>query len=107
MSNMMKMMGQVKEIQEKMGKMQDVIANLEAEGVSGGGLVRVRLNGKNTLIGLKIDDSLLCKEDSEILEDLVVAAHRDARQNLEEMIEAKTREITSGLSLPPGFKFPI
>ncbi|MBY7649115.1 MAG: YbaB/EbfC family nucleoid-associated protein [Candidatus Liberibacter europaeus] len=107
MSSMIKMMGQIKEIQGKMEKIQESITAIEVDGVAGGGMVNVRLNGKNALIKLKIDDSLLCKDNSEILEDLIIAAHSDARKKIEGLVEEKTLEATAGLPIPSGFKFPF
>lgn len=103
----MNMMGKVKELQEKMEKIQEDIVKIEEEGVSGGGLVHVRLNGKNELLGLKIDSSLCKKEEIEILEDLIIAAHKDAKKKIEARMLEKTRGVTDGLSLPPGFKLPL
>ncbi|WP_407810549.1 YbaB/EbfC family nucleoid-associated protein, partial [Staphylococcus aureus] len=74
------MMGKVKEMQAKMEKVQEEIAALEIEGRAGGGLVTVILNGKGEMRGLKIDPSLLKEDEVEILEDLIVAAHKDAKQ---------------------------
>ncbi|ADR51979.1 nucleoid-associated protein [Candidatus Liberibacter solanacearum] len=105
--NIMKMMGQFKEIQGKMEKMKSSIMALEVEGNAGGGMVRVRLNGKHMLLEVKIEDSLLCKENSEILEDLIVAAHNDAHKKIEDLVAEKTQEATAGLSLPPGLNLPL
>ncbi|AHA27568.1 YbaB/EbfC family nucleoid-associated protein [Candidatus Liberibacter americanus] len=109
MNNIMKMMGQVKKIQGKMEEIQESIKEIEVEGISGGGLVTVRLNGNNALIGLKIDDSLLCKDNAEILEDLIIAAHSEARSKLESIVENKKMEAAAaaGLQLPSGFKLPF
>src|SRR5690606_11938622 len=80
MRDIMGMMGKVKEMQAKMEKMQEEIAALEVSGSSGGGLVSVTLDGKGNLKGLKIDPSLFKEDDVEILEDLIVAAHKDAKE---------------------------
>ncbi|QTP63913.1 YbaB/EbfC family nucleoid-associated protein [Candidatus Liberibacter africanus] len=101
------MMGQFKDIQGKIEEMKESIVLLEAEGNSGGGLISVRLNGKHMLTGVKIDSSLLCQENAEMLEDLIIAAHSDAHQKIEDLVAAKTQEITSGLPIPPGMKFPF
>jgi DNA-binding protein, YbaB/EbfC family len=107
MKDIMGMMGKLKDMQAKMERMQTEIAELEAEGVSGGGMVKVRLAGKGEMLGLSIDPSLFKEDDVEILEDLIVAAHNDAKSKLETVIAAKTREMTAGLPIPPGMKLPF
>ena len=107
MRDIMGMMGKVKEMQAKMEQMQADIATLEVEGKSGGGLVTVKLNGKGDMLGLKIDPSLFKEDDVEILEDLIVAAHKDAKDKAESITAEKTKELTAGLPLPPGMKFPF
>ena len=104
MRDIMGMMGKVKEMQAKMEKMQAEIAAIEVDGTSGGGLVTVRLDGKGTLKSLKIDPSLFKEDDVEILEDLIVAAHGDARRKAEALLQDKMKELTGGLPLPPGLK---
>jgi nucleoid-associated protein EbfC len=99
-----KMMKQAQELQGRMQKMQEDLASLEVEGQSGGGLVRVKLNGKLEALGLKIDPSLMKPEEAEILEDLIVAAFQDAKRKAEAAAQAKMQEITGGLALPPGLK---
>ncbi|CUX37528.1 YbaB/EbfC family nucleoid-associated protein [Rhizobium oryzihabitans] len=107
MRDIMGMMGKVKEMQAKMEKLQADIAALEVEGKSGGGLVTVKLNGKGSMLGLKIDPSLFKEDDVEILEDLIVAAHNDAKERAEAITAEKTKEITAGLPIPPGMKLPF
>ncbi len=107
MKDIMGMMGKVKEMQAKMEKMQAEVAALEIEGRSGGGLVSLRMNGKSELVGLKIDPSLFKEDEVEILEDLIIAAHKDARDKLEAATAEKTKAVTAGLPLPPGFKLPF
>ncbi|TCL71909.1 YbaB/EbfC family nucleoid-associated protein [Rhizobium sp. BK251] len=107
MRDIMGMMGKVKEMQAKMEKMQAEIAELHAEGKAGGGLVTVRISGKGELLGLKIDPSLFKEDDVEILEDLIVAAHKDAKDKAEALAAEKTKELTAGLPIPPGFKLPF
>jgi nucleoid-associated protein EbfC len=99
-----KMMKQAQEIQGRMQQMQEDLAGLEVEGQSGGGLVKVTLNGKLEARGLKIDPSLIKPEEAEILEDLIVAAFQDAKRKAEAAAQAKMQEITGGLALPPGLK---
>ncbi len=102
--DLMKMMKQAQEIQGRMQKMQEELADLEVEGQSGGGLVRVRLNGKLEVRSLKIDPSLIKAEEAEMLEDLVIAAFQDAKTKAEAAVQAKMQQVTGGLALPPGLK---
>ena len=107
MRDLMGMMGKVKEMQEKMASMQEEVERLEMEGTSGGGLVTVRLNGKGIMLGLTVDPSLLKADEAEILEDLIVAAHNDAKSKVEAAVQQKTQELTAGLPIPPGMKLPF
>ena len=107
MRDIMGMMGKVKEVQAKMEKMQEEIAALEVSGTSGGGLVSVTLDGKGNLKGVKVDPSLFKEDDVEILEDLIVAAHKDAKDKAEAVTAEKTKALTAGLPIPPGFKLPF
>ena len=99
-----KMMKQAQEMQGRLQQMQEDLAGLEVEGQSGGGLVKVTLNGKLDTRGVKIDPSLIKPEEAEILEDLIVAAFQDAKRKAEAAAQAKMQEITGGLALPPGLK---
>ena len=100
------MMKQAQQMQEKMQKAQEEVANLEVEGHSGGGLVKVLMTGRHELRKVSIDDTLM-GEDKDMLEDLVAAAVNDATQR----VESKTRELmagaTDGLQLPAGMKLPF
>ena len=107
MRDIMGMMGKVKEMQAKMEEVQAEIQAMDITGTSGGGLVTVHLNGKGELISLKIDPSLFKEDDVEILEDLIVAAHREAKEKGEAKAQAKMAELTAGLPLPPGMKLPF
>lgn len=107
MRDIMGMMKQAKEMQGKMAAMQEEIAALEAEGYSGGGLVTVKLSGKGALTSLKIDPSLFKEDDVEILEDLIIAAHNEAKAKVEAIMAEKTQALTAGLPIPPGFKLPF
>lgn len=107
MRDIMGMMGKVKEMQEKMGALQEEIAALEVEGTAGGGLVTIRLNGKGHMLGMKVDPSLFREEEIEVLEDLIVAAHNDAKGKAEAETQKKTEALTAGLPLPPGMKLPF
>ncbi len=107
MRDLLGMMGKVKEMQAKMEKMQAEIAAIEIDGAAGGGLVTMRIDGKGNLKSLKIDPSLFKEDEVEILEDLIVAAHKDAKDKAEAVTAEKTRELTAGLPIPPGMKFPF
>ncbi len=89
--DLMKMMKQAQEIQGRMQKLQEELAGLEVEGQSGGGLVKVKLNGKLEARGVKIDPSLIKPEEAEILEDLIVAAFQDAKGKAEAAVQAGCR----------------
>ena len=103
----MKMMKQAKELQGKMGELQSEIAELEAEGNAGAGLVTVRINGQMNVTSVKIDPSLMKPEEVEIVEDLVMAAITDAKTKVEQLVAEKTQEMMGGLGLPPGMKLPF
>lgn len=100
-------MSKAKEMQEKMQAMQEELANLEVEGTSGGGMVTVTLNGKGMMVSLSIDPSLIKEDEGDIVEDLVMAAHNDAKVKVEEETARKTQELTAGLPIPPGMKLPF
>ena len=104
MKNLMDMMKQAKQLQEKMGEMQSAVEAVSQSGSAGGGLVSVTLNGKGVLDGIKIDPSLLKEGEIEILEDLIVAAHADAKAKIEQVLQSKMQELAGGLQLPPGLK---
>ncbi|MEP3275502.1 MAG: YbaB/EbfC family nucleoid-associated protein [Stappiaceae bacterium] len=103
----MKMMKQAKQLQEKMGSLQEEISEIEVEGTAGGGLVTVKLSGKGTMSGLSIDPSLFKEDDAEILEDLIMAAHNDAKVKSEAALQEKTQEMMGGMGLPAGMKLPF
>jgi DNA-binding YbaB/EbfC family protein len=104
MKDLMKMMKQAQEIQGRMQQVQEELASLQVEGQSGGGLVKVTLNGKMEARAVKIDPSLLKPEDAEVLEDLILAAFQDAKGKAEVALQQKMQEVTGGLPLPPGLK---
>lgn len=103
----MKMMSKAKEMQTRMASLQDELATIEAVGVAGAGLVSVTISGKGELKAVKIDPSLFKPEEAEIVEDLIVAAHRDAHVKAEAAIAEKMAEVTGGLGLPGGMKLPF
>jgi len=107
MTDLSKIMQQAQEMQAKMLEAQDKIEMTEAEGIAGAGLVAVTLKGKGDMVSVKIDPSLL-QDDVEIIEDLVKAAHREARKNLDQAMQDAMKDATSGLGgMMPGFKMPF
>jgi DNA-binding YbaB/EbfC family protein len=104
MKNFTNMMKQAQELQSRMAELQAEIEQARIEGRSGGGLVSVTLSGKGDMISVKIDPSLLKPGEGEILEDLIVAAHSDAKGKVEGVIQEKMQRLTGGLPLPPGLK---
>jgi DNA-binding YbaB/EbfC family protein len=104
MADFLGMMKQAAQLQSKMKELQDELDRTEVEGVAGGGLVSVTLSAKGDLKGVKLDDSLMKPGETEILEDLLVAAHADARRKAEEVMQDKMKNLTGGLPLPPGMK---
>ncbi|MEJ2379401.1 MAG: YbaB/EbfC family nucleoid-associated protein [Pseudolabrys sp.] len=102
MADFMGLMKQAAQLQSKMQALQEELDTIEVEGTAGGGMVTVTLNGKGDLKGVKIDDSLLKPSEKEMLEDLLVAAHADARRKAEMVVQEKMKAVTGGLPLPPG-----
>ncbi|MFI4996731.1 MAG: YbaB/EbfC family nucleoid-associated protein [Hyphomicrobiales bacterium] len=100
----MGLMKQVQSAQAKLQEMQKELETVEVEGQSGGGLVKLRLTAKGELKAISIDASLLKPEEAEILEDLIVAAHAEARKKAEAVLAEKMKDATGGLPLPPGLK---
>jgi nucleoid-associated protein EbfC len=104
MPDFMGLMKQAAEFKSKMEAMQAELDQIAVEGAAGGGLVAVTLSGKGDLRNIRVDDSLLKPDQKEILEDLIVAAHADAKRKLEAMLADKMQSLTGGLPLPPGLK---
>lgn len=104
MKDIMGMMKQAQQLQERMQRMQEELQALEIEGRSGGGLVSVVLNGKGEIRRVRIDPSLMNADETEILEDLIVAAAADAKGKVEGEMQTRMQELTGGLPLPPGLK---
>ena len=104
MPDFLGLMKQATELKSKMEAMQAELDRLEVEGVAGGGLVAMTLSGKGDLKNARIDESLLKPDQKEIVEDLMVAAHADARRKLETLLQDKMQSLTGGLPLPPGMK---
>jgi DNA-binding YbaB/EbfC family protein len=107
MKDLLGMMGKAREMQERFQALQQEISEMEVSGQSAGGLVQVTITGKFEMRALKIDPSLFKEDDVEVLEDLILAAHNDAKAKVEAAMQEKTREMTAGLPLPPGFKLPF
>ena len=103
----MKMMSKAKEMQARMATLQDELATIEVTGTAGAGLVSVTITGKGEMKRVAIDPSLMKPEEAEIVEDLIVAAHRDAHGRAEAAIAEKMAEMTGGMGLPGGFKLPF
>ena len=97
---------QAKKMQDKMKETQELLKKIEIEGISGGNAVRVIMNGDGELKKISLNDSLL-KESKEIIEDLIVAAHNNAKSKLKKKTSEEISKVTGGISLPPGFKFPF
>ena len=104
MADFLGLVKQATEFKSKMEAMQAELEQLEVEGIAGGGVVAIKLSGKGDLRGAHVDDSLLKPDQKEILEDLIVAAHADARRKLEAVLQEKMQALTGGLPLPPGLK---
>jgi DNA-binding YbaB/EbfC family protein len=104
MADFLGLIKQATELKSKMEAMQAELDQLEVEGTSGGGLVTVKLSGKGEMKGIKIDDSLMKPSEMQIVEDLIVAAHADARRKAETLMQEKMKSVAGGLPLPPGMK---
>ena len=104
MADFLGLMKQAAELKSKMEAMQSELDQVEVEGSAGGGLVIVKLSGKGDLKAVKIDDSLIKPQEKEIVEDLIVAAHNDARRKAEVLMQEKMKSVAGGLPLPPGLK---
>jgi nucleoid-associated protein EbfC len=107
MAGMFDLMKQAQAMQTKMQEVQAELERVEVEGQSGGGMVRVTLTAKGQMKHVTLDLSLLKPEDKDMLEDLIVAAHDDARKKGERVMEERMQSLTAGLPLPPGFKLPF
>ena len=104
MADFMGMMKQAAQLQSKMQELQNELDAITVDGNAGGGMVTVTLSAKGEMKGVRIDDSLLKPDEKEILEDLIVAAHADARRKAEDVMQDKMKTLTGGLPLPPGLK---
>ena len=107
MQNLDELMKMAQEAQEKLLKAQEELDRLIVEGVSGGGLVKVRASAKGRIVAIDIDDSLLQPSEKQMVEDLVAAAINDARAKADVAAQGAMREVTGGMQLPPGFQMPF
>jgi DNA-binding YbaB/EbfC family protein len=107
MKNLSQMLKQAQEMQSKMAEMQTALADLEIVGQSGGGFVSVTVNGKGEVKRVKIDPKLADPNEIAVLEDLIVAAARDAKAKADARVQEEMAKLTGGLQLPPGFKLPF
>ncbi len=107
MKNIAGLMKQASQMQEKMKEMQARLEAAELEGVAGAGLVRLILTGKGTLKSITVDPKLADPAETEMLQDLILAAHADAKSKLDAFTESEMKNATGGLQLPPGMKLPF
>jgi len=105
MADFLGLMKQAAELKTKMEAMQAELDRLEVEGTAGGGMVTVKLSAKGDMKSLQVDAALMKPDEKEIVEDLVVAAHADARRKAEALVQERMKALTGGLPLPPGLKF--
>ena len=107
MVNLGNMMKQAQQLQKKMVEAQNKLNDIEVEGTSGGGLIKVKATAKGIFKRISIDDSLIKQDEKEILEDLIVAAINDAKEKGEAAAQEEMKNLTGGLPLPPGMKLPF
>lgn len=107
MKNLAGMMKQATQMQARMKEVQEKLAKLEVEGEAGAGLVRLTLTGKGVMKGVIIDPQLLTPDDVETVQDLIVAAHANAKKKVETISEDEMKQVTGGLNLPPGMDLPF
>jgi nucleoid-associated protein EbfC len=104
MADFLGLMKQATELKSKMEAMQAELDHVEVEGTAGGGMVTVTMTAKGEVKSVNIDSSLLKPDEKEVTEDLIVAAHADARRKAETTLQEKMKAIAGGLPLPPGMK---
>ncbi len=107
MKNFANLMKQASQMQSKMTEMQEKLAAITIEGVSGAGMVTVTLGGKGDMKSIKIDSKLADPAEMEMLQDLIIAAYSDARRRLDETTQEEMQKVTGGINLPEGLKFPF
>jgi len=106
MADFSDLLNQAKKMQDKMKETQEILKNIEVEGISGGSAIKLIMNGDGELKKVYIEESLL-KDSKEILEDLILAAHNDAKSKLKKKTSEEISKVTGGIDLPPGFKLPF
>jgi nucleoid-associated protein EbfC len=107
MKNLAGLMKQASQMQQKMQELQAKLDTMECEGSAGAGLVAVVLNGRSELRRVRIDPKLIAPGEREMLEDLLIAAHADAKRQIEAVAAEEMQKVTGGLALPPGMKLPF
>ncbi len=107
MKNLAGMLKQASQMQQKMEEMQARLLEVEVSGTAGAGMVTITLNGKGEMRGIKLDPKLFAEGDAEMLQDLIVAAHADAKRKAEAMGQEEMQKLTAGLPIPPGMKLPF
>ncbi|MEZ5896419.1 MAG: YbaB/EbfC family nucleoid-associated protein [Parvularculaceae bacterium] len=107
MKDIGEIMKQAAAMQSKMQEIQEKIAAIEVEGVSGGGMIKLVMNGKGYVVGVAIERGLMNPDEGEVLEDLVAAAFNDAKAKLETASQEEMKTLTAGLPIPPGMKLPF
>ncbi len=107
MKNIAGLMKQAAQMQQKMEELQTKLSEMTIEGASGAGMVTITLNGKGEMKSVRVDPKLLDPNDVEMLQDLVLAAHADAKRKTEAMAAEEMQKLTGGLNLPPGMKLPF
>ncbi len=107
MKNLGNMLKQAQQMQAKMQEMQAELEAREVQGAAGGGMVQVTLNGKSELKSVRIDPALMKEDEREVLEDLIKAAHADAKARVEREMAEQMQKLTAGMPLPPGMKLPF
>ena len=107
MKNLSQMMKQAQQMQNKIEEMQESLSDAQIIGESGGGLIQVTLNGKGVMIRIEIDKKVISDGEKAILEDLIVAAHNDAKRKVEIHASEEMKKVTGGLKLPPGMNLPF
>ena len=107
MTNIGNMMKQAQQLQKKMSEAQEKLKSIEVEGISGGGMVKVIVNAKGDIKKIDIDKSIIDPNEKEMIEDLILAAINDAKRKAENVASEEMKNLTGGISLPPGFKLPF
>lgn len=107
MANLSEMLKKAQDMQDRIARLQDELAERKVEGTAGAGLVTVELNGKGVMTGLRMAPELFEGEEAEVIEDLILAAHNDAKAKSERLVKEEMAKLTGGLELPPGFKLPF